>query len=272
MRSNCAVPVLLALMGASAHAADNESANTGFVNFGFTVEGAERTAALFVPPDYDDSKRWPLIVYLHGGGGNGDNNGNALTERFDRQPLVQHVRKHPERFPALVAFPRCPKGKIWSPMPANPVQSSWRLERHGRDPVPDAEDHMTSLIDAVIAEFAVDQDRVVITGSSMGGEGSIRYAALHPERIAAVASVSGSATIVLGDAPVLAKMGVWLFQGETDHISTAPLAKRMVAAIQGNSGNPRYTEFAGVGHAIARRVYEDREVIAWMLDQKRRRK
>ena len=155
---------------------------------------------------------------------------------------------------------------------SEPVQSSWRLERHGRDPVPDAEDHISSLIDALIAEFAVDQDRVVITGSSMGGEGSIRYAALHPERIAAVASVSGSATVVPGDAPVLAKMGVWLFQGETDHISTAPLAKRMVAAIQGSAGNPRYTEYAGVGHAIARRVYEDPEVIAWMLDQERRRK
>ena len=272
MRRKYTALLLLVLMGASAHAADDESASTGFVNFAFTVEGAERTAGLYVPPDYDDSKRWPLIVFLHGGGGNGDNNGNALTERFSRQPLVQHIRNHPERFPALVAFPRCPQGKIWSPMPADPVQSSWRLERHGRDPAPDAEDHITSLIDAVIAEFAVDQDRVVITGSSMGGEGSIRYAALHPERVAAVASVSGSATIVLGDAPVLARMGVWLFQGETDHISTAPLAKRMVAAIQGSSGNPRYTEYAGVGHAIARRTYEDPEVIAWMLDQKRRPK
>ena len=272
MRSKCTVPLLLALVGASAHAADNESVNTGFVNFAFTAEAAERTAGLYVPPDYDDSKRWPLIVFLHGGGGNGDNNGNALTERFNRQPLVQHVRDHPERFPALVAFPRCPQGKIWSPMPADPVQSSWRLERHGRSPIPDAEDHITSLIDAVIAEFAVDEDRVVVTGSSMGGEGSIRYAALHAERIAAVASVAGSAAIVLGDAPALARMGVWLFQGETDHISTTPLAKRMVAALQGNSGNPRYTEYAGVGHGIARRVYEDPEVIAWMLDQKRRPK
>lgn len=272
MRSRCAVPLLLVLMGASAHTADKESANTGFVNFGFTVEGAERTAGLYVPPDYDASKRWPLIVFLHGGGGNGDNNGNAVTERFNRQSLVQEIRKHPERFPAIVAFPRCPQGKIWSPIPADPVQSSWRLERHGRDPIPDAEDHITALIDAAIAGFSVDKDRVVITGFSMGGEGSIRYAALHPERIAAVASGAGSAVIVLEDAPVLAKMGVWMFQGETDHLSTAPLAKRMVAAIQGSAGNPRYTEYAGVGHGIARRVYEDPEVIAWILAQKRRSK
>ena len=155
MRSRFAFRVFLALMVASVHGAGQQSAETGFVNFAFNVEGAERTAGLYVPPEYDSSKRWPLIVFLHGGGGNGDNNGNAVTERFNRQSLVQEIRNHPKRFPAFVAFPRCPQGKIWSPIPADPVQSSWRLQRHGRDPIPDAEDHVTALIDSIIAEFAV---------------------------------------------------------------------------------------------------------------------
>ena len=261
--------LVLALVAGSLHAAEQGSTATGFVNFSFSGDGTERTAGLYVPPDYDSSKEWPLIVFLHGGGGNGHNNGNALTERFYRQGLVQTIQNYPERFPALVAFPRCPEGKIWSPVPADPIQSDWRLDLHGREPVPDAETHVTAVVDGIIAAYSVDRDRVVITGYSMGGEGSIRYAALHPERIAAVASAAGSAVIVPGDAPVLARMGVWLFQGETDHISTAPLAKRMVAAIRANGGNPLYTEYAGVGHGMANRVYEDAEVIAWMLDQRR---
>ena len=261
--------LVLALMAGSLLADEHDSTDTGFVNFSFSVDGMERTAGLYVPPDYDSSKDWPLIVFLHGGGGNGNNDGNALTERFYRQGLVRTIRNHPERFPALVAFPRCPEGKIWSPIPADPVQSDWRLELHGREPIADAETHVTAVIDGIIAAYAVEEDRVVITGYSMGGEGSIRYAALHPERIAAVASAAGSAVIVPGDAPVLARMGVWLFQGETDHLSTAPLARRMVAAIRASGGNPLYTEYAGVGHGMANRVYEDPEVIAWMLDQRR---
>ncbi len=43
----------------------------------------------------------------------------------------------------------------------------------------------------------------------------------------------------------------------------------MVAAIRASGGNPLYTEYAGVGHGMANRVYEDAEVIAWMLDQRR---
>ena len=261
--------LVLALAAGSLYAAEEGSTATGFVNFSFSVDGMERTAGLYVPPDYDSSEEWPLIVFLHGGGGNGNNNGDALTERFYRQGLVRTIQNYPERFPALVAFPRCPEDKIWSPIPADPVQSDWRLEVHGREPAPDAETHVTAVIDGIIAAYAVDEDRVVITGYSMGGEGSIRYAALHPERIAAVASAAGSAVIVPEDAPVLARMGVWLFQGETDHLSTAPLAKRMVAAIRASGGNPLYTEYAGVGHGMANRVYEDAEVIAWMLDQRR---
>ena len=258
-----------ALMLGSFQAAGQGTSTTGFVNFPFPVDGMERTAGLYVPPDYDSSNEWPLIVFLHGGGGNGNNNGNALTERFYRQGLVQTIRNYPKRFPALVAFPRCPEGRIWSPVPADPVQSDWRLDVHGREPALDAEAHVTAVIDGIIADYAVDRDRVVITGYSMGGEGSIRYAALHPERIAAVASAAGSAVIVPEDAPVLARMGVWMFQGETDHLSTAPLARRMVAAIRANGGNPLYTEYAGVGHGMANRVYEDAEVIAWMLAQRR---
>ena len=138
------------------------------------------------------------------------------------------------------------------------------------EPAADAEDHITAAIDAVIAGYAVDERRITITGNSMGGEGSIRYAALHADRIAAVAPTAGSAMIVVEDAPVLARMGVWMFQGETDHLSTAVLARRMVAAIRAAGGEPRYTEIEGVGHNIAKSVYSDSKVIEWLLQQELR--
>ena len=261
--------VTIALLPISLGAAEERSVETGFVNFPFMAGQTPRTAALYVPEEYDSAKRWPLIVYLHGGGGKGDNAGDALNQTLFRQPIVRAIQEHPERFPALVVFPRCPDGKIWTPIPADPVQSAWRLERHGRQPIPDAEDHITAVINAVVANFSVAEDQVVLTGHSMGGEGSIRYAALHPERVSAVAPSAGSAALVIEDAPVLARMGVWLFQGENDNISTAPLARRMIAAIRAAGGEPRYTEYEGVGHGTARLVYDDPEVIAWMLAQRR---
>ena len=241
----------------------------GFVNLPFRVEGAQRTAALYVPPDYSERTDWPLIVYLHGGGGKGDNEGDALNEWLDRQPIAQTVRDRPEWFPALVLVPRCPEGKIWSPVPQDPVQSEWRLRRHGREPIPDAEAHVTAAIEAVSESYAVDADRITIAGHSMGGEGSIRYAAIHADRIAGVAPSAGSAVFVPEDAQALARIGVWIFQGENDRISTVALARRMVDAIRSAGGDPRYTEYEGVGHATARLAFGDARVIKWLLDQRR---
>ena len=242
----------------------------GFVNLPFQVEGSQRTAALYVPPDYSEGAAWPLIVYLHGGGGKGDNEGNAINQWLDRQPIAMTVRASPEWFPALVLVPRCPEGKVWSPVPRDPVQSEWRLDRHGREPIPDAEAHVTAAIEAVIASYAVDADRITVAGHSMGGEGSIRYAAIHADRIAGVAPSAGSAVAVLEDAPTLARIGVWIFQGENDRLSTVALARQMVAAIRSAGGDPRYTEYEGVGHATARLAFGDARVIEWLLAQRRR--
>lgn len=262
---------LLLTCGTALPAADG-AAGGRFENLGFDVGGIQRTAALWIPAGYDrGTGRWPLIVYLHGGGGRGDNQGNALSAWLDRQPLARAIREHPGRFPALVVFPRCPEDKIWAPTPADPIQSEWRLRRHGTQSKPDAEDHVTAVIDTIRNGFRLDDDRVIVSGHSMGGEGSIRYAALHHAAVAAVAPSAGSAIFVPEDAEALAGIGVWMFQGETDPISTAPLARRMVEAIRAAGGEPRYTEYEGVGHATARLAFEDPELIAWMLRQHRSR-
>jgi predicted peptidase len=269
MRHPVALATALLLVAAQPCAAEAEVMSRGFVPLPFAVEGVKRTAALHVPPGYDASKTWPLIVYLHGGGGNGDRVDEAWARRH---PIVRAAKEHPERFPALILVPRCPRGKIWAPLPPDPVQSAWRLRRHGRKPAPDAAAHVTAAIDAAVAAYAVDEDRITLTGHSMGGEGSTRYAALHPDRFAAVAPSAGSAVIVLDDAARLAQMGVWILQGENDRISTAALARRMVAAIRAAGGEPRYTEYKGAGHATAYRAYSDPKLIEWLLKQRKRRR
>ena len=270
MKASLITAIAMLAGSAGLCAAKEPVAATGFVNLPFSVGKVKRTAAIYVPPGYDKTKACPLIVYLHGGGGNGDNTGNAVNAWLSKQAIVRAIRRNPERFGALVLVPRCPRGKIWSPAPPDPVQSPWRLKHHGRKTIPNAPDHITKAIDAAMAAYTVDKDRVTLTGYSMGGEGTTLYAALHANRLAGIAPVAGSAVIVLKDAPALARMGVWIFQGETDNISTAPLARRMFAAIRTAGGKPNYTEYKGAGHGVAGRVFNDPKVIAWLLKQKRR--
>ncbi len=265
----CTVSILLASV--VCHAEKKATAQTGdFVNLNFTVDGVERSAALYIPEGYDKTKKWPLVIYLHGGGRGGDNKGDALPWGKGI-PIAQTIEKHPEWFPALVLIPRCPSGKLWAPGPKDPTQSPWRLKMHGRDPKPDAADHITAAIDETIAEYSIDEDRITMMGFSMGGEGTTLYAPLHADRIAAIAPSAGSAIIVPEHAPILAKMGVWIFQGERDAISTAELARQMVEAIKEAGGDVRYTELKGVGHGSLGPMLENDKVFKWLLSQKRRK-
>jgi hypothetical protein len=53
-------------------------------------------------------------------------------------------------------------------------------------------------------------------------------------------------------------------------MSTVALARRMAAAIRAAGGEMRSTEYQGKGHNIANYVYNDAEVIDWLLNLKRR--
>jgi len=249
------------------------SKNLGtFVNHSYQVGDKTHTAALYLPKDYDKTKKYPLVIYLHGGGGNGDNEGDAISGWERRHPPSQALFANPEKYPALILIPRCPKGKLWAPTPKNPEQSPWREKRHGKDPIPDAAEQLTTAIDEVIKKYSVDEERISIAGYSMGGEGSILYAALNADRFAALASMAGSAVIVPEDAPKLAKMKVWMFQGEKDGVSPTDLAKKMAAAIKKAGGDVKLTIYPGVGHGFAGTAFGEDDVLGWLIKQKKTKK
>ena len=64
-----------------------------FVNLDYKVDGQKRTAALFVPEKYDASKSWPLVIFLHGGGSGGDNNGKGGTRRSFQVAALWSVKR-----------------------------------------------------------------------------------------------------------------------------------------------------------------------------------
>ena len=240
-----------------------------FINLEYSVDGANRTAGLYLPNDYNRSKQWPLVIYLHGDGQGGDNMGQAVGWAKNLQ-IAKVISKETTKLPALVLIPRCPKGKVWAPVSPNVLMSRWRKQRGAGDQIPDAADHITKAIETVINEFSVDENKVSLTGFSMGGEGSIRYGALNASRFAAIAPIAGSAIAIKSDALALASTKLWMFQGETDGISTTVLGRKMSTWIKEAGGDIRYTEFRGVGHNIQGQALEKTGFIQWLISQERK--
>ncbi|MFM2124622.1 MAG: hypothetical protein RL328_1073, partial [Acidobacteriota bacterium] len=163
LQAACSVCLLTALLAPVAGAEDCP-VPTGFINKTTTVEGATRRHVVYVPHDYDPAKAWPLILFLHGAGERGDD-GLLQTE----VGLPAAIRKHPERFPAIVVIPQCPADQFW--------------------------DRILPELDAVMADaqasYTIDPKRVYLTGLSMGGYGCWTWGADNVERFAAILPVCG---------------------------------------------------------------------------------
>src|SRR5215475_4952050 len=104
---------------------------------------------LYLPREYTSTAKWPLMLFLHG---RGESDGPlSLVKKWGPPRLVDRG----ENFLFLLVSPQCPR----SP-------ESW--------PQPPQQALLLALLDHVINTFKVDQDRIYLTGLSMGGYGSWR--------------------------------------------------------------------------------------------------
>lgn len=65
---------------------------------------------ILYPKDYDPTKKYPLILFLHGSGERGNDNEKQLMHGSS---LFTH-EKNQNDFPAIVVFPQCPSESYWA--------------------------------------------------------------------------------------------------------------------------------------------------------------
>ncbi len=193
---------------------------------------------LFLPKDYATSEqRWPLMLFLHGAGEAGT---NLARLKILGPPKI--VESKPD-FPFILVSPQSPT-RSWDP------------------------DRLNGLLDDVIRQYRVDQDRVYLTGASMGGSGTWALAAAHPEKFAAIAPLCGNGNPA--DAGKLAPLPIWVFQGAKDPVVHLARAQEMVDAVKAAGGNVKFTVYPDATHDVWTRTYDDPELYRWLLAQKRR--
>jgi predicted peptidase len=195
---------------------------------------------LFLPEEYNNNtgKKWPLIMYLHGGSRRGTDIEKLREPGYGLPALVEKNKS----FPFVVLSPQCPEGEYWTDT-----------------------DGLIALLDEVLKNYAVDPRRVYLTGHSMGGRGTWYLAYEHPERFAAIAPMSGL-FLSTAWASRLKHMPIWAFHGEKDDIAPISETAELVKALQ-DAGNTevRFTALPARDHFILDE-YENQELYSWFLE------
>jgi predicted peptidase len=230
-----------------------------FTARGIDVEGSLTTYQLYEPPNVFEQPL-PVILFLHGAGESGSD--GILPATVGIGPAIA---REPERFPALVVFPQASRGYGWRGFNLTAALAA---------------------LDDVERTHAIDAERVSVTGISMGGYGAWLAALQQPERFAAAVPVCGgldaATAINLGiltrtspdelyaeAAARMAKMPQWAFHGAADDIIPVDESRRMVRALKEAGAAIRYTEYRRVRHNSWDRAYAERELMPWLLQQRR---
>jgi predicted peptidase len=143
---------------------------------------------------------------------------------------------------AIIVAPDCPS-KGWT----NAVSESAILE----------------LMLLLMEEYNIESDRIIITGYSMGGEGTWYLAARHPELFSAAIPISAPADYET--MPIIEDVSVYIIHGEKDELFPSLDVKLLYYKQKNNGAEIEMNIVAGVSHyQMNRFIYPLKATIPWL--------
>ncbi len=190
---------------------------------------------VYTPKSFlQEKKLWPLIIFLHGSGERGSDPNKLKVHSL---PKVVDAN---EEFPFIVVSPQCPDGQRWNAEALN------------------------VMLDEVLKKLPIDTNRIYLTGISMGGFGTWKFAIAYPNRFAAIAPVCGWGH--LEDVEKLKDKPIWIFHGAKDDVVPPTESEKMVQFLQkfGNT-NVKFTLYPEANHNAWDATYANQELYDWFL-------
>jgi predicted peptidase len=193
-------------------------------------------------------KKWPLILFLHGSGERGT---NVQKVAVHGPPKVAPTMKD---FPFIVISPQCASGENWN------------------------DDALLGLLDEVMVKFPVDENRVYLTGLSMGGFGTWSLMGTAPQRFAAAAPICGGGNPLRlrlrspEKQAALKALPVWAFHGAKDTTVQLKESEVMVEALQKlGATDVKLTVYPEAQHDSWTQTYANPEFYKWLLSHERKK-
>ena len=186
----------------------------------------------------------PLIVYLHGSSGKGDD----LNILMNEDGFPQYLKNSQlGDVPAYILIPQLPTEKRgW----ASVSQSVYQL------------------ISETVSTYQIDSDNISLTGHSMGGTGTWNLAVQYPELFDRIAPLSGSARGQAAKLEALKEIPVWAFVGSDDTVILPEYSENAVSELNALGGNAQITIFEGADHfAVPSQTYLDPSIslVNWLI-------
>ena len=225
------------------------------LTFHSDADDTEQPYGLYLPPNYNPQQKYPVVIMLHGAG---SNHRLALRRVFGKSNGPDETDVETSRY-----FPD------WKAVDYI-VASPYARGTAGYQGIPE-KDVLDVLAD-VKKRFNVDEDRVYLTGLSMGGGGTLWLGLTRPDIWAAIAPVcpappQGTEELA-GNA---LNYPVHIFHGGADPVVKPEGVRAWVKNLEDLGTQVKYVEYPGVLHDSWVNAYKDEFIFDWFRNIKRNR-
>lgn len=213
------------------------------------------------PDDYDKSKIYPLVLFLHGSGECGNDNekqlkhGSSLfTDKSNRQ-----------NYPAIVLFPQCPSNQSWVNIQELTEATFKMIDK--REPSKSL-GLAKKLVDFYQKTEAVDNRRIYVLGLSLGGMGTFDIICRYPQTFAAAIPICGA--VNLKRLKRVTKMPIRIYNGDSDNSVSPEYSRNAYVELKADgSQRVEHIEYPGVGHNSWTPAFAEPDFLKWLFSQKK---
>ncbi|WP_420385779.1 prolyl oligopeptidase family serine peptidase [Roseivirga sp.] len=227
-------------------------------------KGGTLNYRVLYPEGFDESKTYPVLLFLHGAGERGLNNERQLIHG-SKLFIDQANRKE---FPAIVIFPQCPPDDYWAnvyrPQDEN-GKRHFTFFKTSKKPT-QAMQGLLSLVDSLTELSYVNTDRMYVMGLSMGGMGTFELVSRRPNVFAAAAPICGG-DHVKSAKKYAKKVPFWIFHGLKDDIVPPHFSQDMADAIEARGGDVKLTLYPDANHNSWDPAFAEPELLSWLFSK-----
>ncbi|MEO5890798.1 MAG: dienelactone hydrolase family protein [Ferruginibacter sp.] len=232
----------------------------------FISNGDTLPYRLLLPENYDTSKKYPLIFFMHGSGERGRDNEKQL-DHGAKLFLNADNRKND---PAIVVFPQCPENSFWSNVAFNRDSTGKVKFEFPVDGEPTkAMSLAQGLVKQLLAAYSIKKRHVYAMGLSMGGMGVFELVRRSPKVFAAAIPICGGANTATADQ--LKQTSWWIFHGAKDNVVPPALSQQMYDALLTVNADAKLTIYPEADHNSWDSTFAEKELLSWLFSKERKK-
>lgn len=217
----------------------------------FVIENDTLNYRILKPLNYDSTKQYPVHLFLHGAGERGNDNVSQLVHG-SKLFLKKESR---EKYNSWVIFPQAPKYDWWG------YKDPYKLNYNVKESK--AMSLVVKLMDNFSKRNDVNQNKIYVSGLSMGGMGTFVILNLRPDMFAAATPICGD-----GDPNSVnnyaKKIPIWIFHGSDDKVVSPKKSLKMANAIIDAGGSPKITFYENVRHDSWNNAFAEEDFLKWI--------